>query len=159
MGNHFNLHLIRRGAAVLFLFVLLAGCTARSPSVDEPSTAVTEAAESDSGAVTAVTQEPPVAAVDSENVVPADQSLNNNVVSYESSSPATMESQQSGYDRADVIWIQQRLKDLGYYEGPVDGSVGKATRGAVRDYQRDQDVTADGQPTTELREFMWLNGG
>ena len=147
---------------MLFLFVLLAGCTARSPSVEEPSAAVTEAAESDSGGVAAAAQEPPVAAVDADNVVvdvPADRSMNNNVASSESSAPATMESQQSSYDKADVIWIQQRLKDLGYYDGPVDGSVGKVTRGAVRDYQRDQDVTADGQPTAELREFMWLNGG
>ena len=147
---------------MLFLFVLLAGCTARSPSVEEPSAAVTEAAESDSGVVAAAAQEPPVAAVDAGNVVvdvPADRSMNNNVVSSESSAPAAMESQQSSYDKADVIWIQQRLKDLGYYDGPVDGSVGKVTRGAVRDYQRDQDVTADGQPTAELREFMWLNGG
>ena len=152
---------------MLFLFVLLAGCTARSPSVEESSAAVTEAAESDPGAVAAAAQEPPVAAVDADNIVvdvpadqsPADRSMNNNVASSESSAPATMESQQPSYDKADVIWIQQRLKDLGYYDGPVDGSVGKVTRGAVRDYQRDQDVTADGQPTAELREFMWLNGG
>lgn len=147
---------------MLFLFVLLAGCTARSPSVEEPSAAVTEAAESDSGAVAAAAQERPVAAVDAGNIVvdvPADRSMNNNVASSESSAPAMIESQQPSYDKADVIWIQQRLKDLGYYDGPVDGSVGKATRGAVRDYQRDQDVTADGQPTAELREFMWLNGG
>jgi len=146
---------------VLFLFVLLAGCTARSPSTEEPSAAVTEAVESDSGAVAAATQEPPVAAVEAESVVadvPTDQSINN-VASSDNARPAVSEPQQPSYDNADVIWIQQRLKDLGYYDGPVDGSVGKATRRAVRDYQRDQDVTADGQPTTELREFMWLNGG
>jgi len=63
------------------------------------------------------------------------------------------------YNREDVLWIQQRLQDLGYYSGAIDGSVGQATREAVRAYQRDQDIAADGRPTAELREFMWRNGG
>jgi peptidoglycan hydrolase-like protein with peptidoglycan-binding domain len=67
--------------------------------------------------------------------------------------------QQPEFDHDDVIWIQQRLKDLGYYNGPVDGSVGQVTRGAIKEYQRDQDVTASGVPSAELREFMWRNGG
>jgi len=63
------------------------------------------------------------------------------------------------YNRDDVIWIQQRLLELGYYDRSVDGSVGQATRTAVRAYQRDQDIPADGRPTAELREYMWRNGG
>ena len=57
----------------------------------------------------------------------------------------------------DVVWIQKRLKDLGYYAGPVDGSVGEATRNAIKDYEADQGLTATGNPTRELQEFMWRN--
>ena len=63
------------------------------------------------------------------------------------------------WKRDDVLWIQERLQELGYYEGAVDGAVGPGTRQAIRDYQQDQDVKADGQPTAALREFMWRNGG
>ncbi|MEE4184333.1 MAG: peptidoglycan-binding domain-containing protein [Gammaproteobacteria bacterium] len=63
------------------------------------------------------------------------------------------------WKRDDVLWIQQRLLDLGYYDGAVDGAVGPGTRKAIREYQKDQDVTADGQPSSALREFMWRNGG
>ena len=62
-------------------------------------------------------------------------------------------------NRGDVLWIQQRLQELGYYQGPVDGNAGNATRAAIQGYQRDQGIVADGQPTAELREFMWRNGG
>ena len=63
------------------------------------------------------------------------------------------------YNQEDVVWIQQRLQDLGYYNGDIDGSVGKATRMAIEEYQQEQGVQADGQPTAKLREFMWRNGG
>ena len=63
------------------------------------------------------------------------------------------------YNREDVLWIQQRLQELGYYSGNIDGAVGSATRDAVKAYQRDQDIREDGRPTTQLREFMWRNGG
>jgi ABC-type phosphate/phosphonate transport system substrate-binding protein len=63
------------------------------------------------------------------------------------------------YNSGDVAWIQQRLQDLGYYQGDIDGEVGKATREAIKQYQQDQDVESDGRPTAELREFMWRNGG
>lgn len=62
-------------------------------------------------------------------------------------------------ENGDVVWIQKRLQQLGYYNGPVDGAVGQATRSAVEAYQQDQGLESDGQPTTELREFMWRNGG
>jgi hypothetical protein len=62
-------------------------------------------------------------------------------------------------DRGDILWIQERLKDLGYYEGSIDGSVGGATRRAIEVYQSDQGIEVDGRPSAELREFMWRNGG
>jgi hypothetical protein len=59
----------------------------------------------------------------------------------------------------DVIWIQRRLKDLGYYAGPIDGDAGGATRRAIREYQADQGLAQTGMPTPELQDFMWRNGG
>ena len=59
----------------------------------------------------------------------------------------------------DVVWIQRRLKDLGYYSGPIDGDAGGATRRAIREYQADQGLTTTGIPTPELQDFMWRNGG
>jgi hypothetical protein len=63
------------------------------------------------------------------------------------------------YNRDDIVWIQQRLQELGYYTGAIDGSAGKATRSAIKAYQNDQRIEADGKPTSELRGFMWRNGG
>ncbi len=37
----------------------------------------------------------------------------------------------------DIKELQQRLKDLGYYSGPLDGDFGKLTDLAVRDFQSD----------------------
>jgi peptidoglycan hydrolase-like protein with peptidoglycan-binding domain len=39
--------------------------------------------------------------------------------------------------------LQQRLKDLEYYQGPVDGVYDQELEGAVRTFQRDHDLTAD----------------
>lgn len=63
------------------------------------------------------------------------------------------------YKKDDVVWIQQRLEELGYYTGAIDGSYGKGTREAIKAYQADQELEQDGRPTPELRDFMWRNGG
>ena len=65
----------------------------------------------------------------------------------------------SEYRKDDVIWIQGRLRELGYFDGAVNGAVGEKTNSAVRAYQRDQSIETDGRPTAKLREFMWRNGG
>jgi len=65
----------------------------------------------------------------------------------------------SAYNGDDVLWIQQRLQEQGYYTGDIDGAVGAATRAAIKAYQADQSIPADGNPTSRLREFMWRNGG
>ena len=40
---------------------------------------------------------------------------------------------------------QQALKDKGLYDGPVDGLNGPMTRAAVRKYQQQQNIAADGR--------------
>ena len=43
-----------------------------------------------------------------------------------------------------VKTLQQRLKDLGYYTGSVDGSFGKGTTQAVKEFQQANGLNADG---------------
>jgi hypothetical protein len=45
----------------------------------------------------------------------------------------------------DVAAAQQRLKDRGYYSGPVDGVMGPRTAAALRAYQRDHGLSATGR--------------
>lgn len=45
---------------------------------------------------------------------------------------------------ATVLWIQEALKELDYYDGELSGSYGKLTKEAVRQFQRDHDLSADG---------------
>lgn len=44
----------------------------------------------------------------------------------------------------DVMEIQSLLKKLGYNPGPIDGVFGNRTKEAVQQFQRDNDLTADG---------------
>lgn len=52
-----------------------------------------------------------------------------------------------GHTGADVAEVQVRLKELGYYQGPVDGRFGKGMRAAVLRFQRDRGL----QPTGLVR--------
>ncbi|HTL47371.1 MAG TPA: peptidoglycan-binding domain-containing protein [Verrucomicrobiae bacterium] len=40
--------------------------------------------------------------------------------------------------------IQQALKGAGYYQGTVDGKIGPGTRKAIKAFQKDNGLTADG---------------
>lgn len=40
--------------------------------------------------------------------------------------------------------IQRALKSAGYYQGTIDGKVGSRTRQAIRNFQRDNGLAADG---------------
>lgn len=52
--------------------------------------------------------------------------------------------------RPPVRAIQRRLRALGYRPGPVDGVAGPRTREAIRAYQRDVGLAADGEPNVAL---------
>ncbi|MDY4140633.1 MAG: peptidoglycan-binding protein [Eubacteriales bacterium] len=49
-----------------------------------------------------------------------------------------------GYTGDDVLTVQTRLKELGYYTGILDGSYGTGTIAAVKDFQSKHGLTADG---------------
>ena len=49
-----------------------------------------------------------------------------------------------GYVGDDVKQVQQRLKDLGYYSGSIDGNYGTGSMAAVQAFQRRNGLSADG---------------
>ncbi|TVR99209.1 MAG: lytic murein transglycosylase [Rhodospirillales bacterium] len=56
--------------------------------------------------------------------------------------------------RREVMEIQRRLVDLGYDTGGVDGLVGQNTRSAIRSFQQQAALPADGFPTLDLLERL-----
>lgn len=52
---------------------------------------------------------------------------------------------------ADMAELQRRLTELGYSPGEADGILGPATRGAVREFQRDRGLVPDGYPDEKTR--------
>ena len=122
------------------LMVLVAACSTVSPSMDAEATTTT--------ATTATTATATAATTTAATETVADQNAGEQ---------AEIPTPKIGH--GDIVWIQERLQDLGYYNGPADGAVGKGTQRAIKVYQQDQGLEPDGQLTTELREFMWRNGG
>ena len=53
-----------------------------------------------------------------------------------------------GSEGAEVKQLQQKLKDLGYLSGSVDGKFGVATEAAVIAFQKNNNLTADGKAGT-----------
>ena len=48
--------------------------------------------------------------------------------------------------RQQILALQQMLKEQGYDPGPIDGILGSGTRSAIREYQKDNNLVADGFP-------------
>ena len=55
--------------------------------------------------------------------------------------------------------IQQRLKDLGYYTGTVDGIYGPATTEAVKKFQFDYGLAQTGQVNSTTADYLGINLG
>ena len=49
-----------------------------------------------------------------------------------------------GDENRDVLKLQKALDILGYYDGKLDGKYGAGTKEAVKEYQKDEGLTADG---------------
>jgi membrane-bound lytic murein transglycosylase B len=56
-----------------------------------------------------------------------------------------------------VRQIQAELKKRGYFGSTVDGVFGRTTNGAIMAYQRDNNLSDDGQPSESLLKH--LRGG
>ncbi|HVK90688.1 MAG TPA: lytic murein transglycosylase [Mycoplana sp.] len=53
-------------------------------------------------------------------------------------------------DISEKFELQSRLKELGYYDGEVDGNLGSGSKAAIQAVQSRLGLTADGQPSTNL---------
>lgn len=62
-------------------------------------------------------------------------------------------------NRDQTLELQTLLNGLGYDAGPADGLFGSRTRGAVRGFQADQGLAADGFPTLALLERVRARAG
>ncbi len=58
--------------------------------------------------------------------------------------------------RSQTHRIQKSLKDMGYDPGPVDGIMGKKTRAAIQQFQRDKGLPAHGEPDDATLKAMNL---
>jgi hypothetical protein len=145
MPSHSLVRLLQLSA--LGLMSLVAGCSMFSQSQPPPAdaAAITSAEQKAGEQAEISAPEVPVAEIPAAQIPVAEI-------------PAT-EVPAPKVGHGDVVWIQERLQDLGYYNGSADGAVGQATQSAVEAYQQDQGLATDGQATAELREFMWRNGG
>jgi len=80
--------------------------------------------------------------------------------SYYDDGYAPDEYSQSEYDSASgdssVSQVQAALAREGYYHGAIDGSVGPATRNALRRYQRDRGLEATGRIDRSVIEALRL---
>jgi lytic murein transglycosylase len=60
--------------------------------------------------------------------------------------------QHMGYE--EIVALQQKLADLGYDVGKIDGKIGAGTRAAVKEQQIKLGLPADSYPTAELLERL-----
>lgn len=79
-------------------------------------------------------------------IVSVDNVNNNNITSISQVATSSQNKQ-----------IQQKLKDLGYYFGSVDGIYGNATRNAVVAFQKANGLTADGVAGPKTIAALGLN--
>ena len=64
-----------------------------------------------------------------------------------------------GSSGAAVTEIQTRLKNWGYYDGPVDGVYGSKTESAVKFFQRKNGLSADGQVGDQTLAALGITPG
>ncbi len=65
----------------------------------------------------------------------------------------------AGISRDQVRSTQQNLADRGYDPGPVDGMWGSRTSAALRNFERDQNLQADGRPDPQSLAALGVETG
>lgn len=65
-----------------------------------------------------------------------------------------LSAQQTMVPDATALAVQEGLTALGYDPGPTDGKPGPATKRAIEQYQRDNQLPVDGVATRELAEHI-----
>ena len=56
-----------------------------------------------------------------------------------------------------MYWLQRKLADLGYYQGAVTGEYWSGTADAVKTYQKDQGLKADGIAVKKTLEALYAD--
>jgi peptidoglycan hydrolase-like protein with peptidoglycan-binding domain len=56
-----------------------------------------------------------------------------------------------------VAQVQDRLADLGYYDGVIDGIMGPQTRAAINAYESTHSLVVDGMISSQLLDRMGLS--
>ena len=72
-----------------------------------------------------------------------------------STSTTKPETLELGSEGAEVKKLQQKLKDLGYLSGSVDGKFGAATEAAVIAFQKNNNLTADGKAGSATQNKLY----
>ena len=73
-----------------------------------------------------------------------------------SQGPDSAQSEYDGNPDSSVSQVQEALARAGYYHGAVDGSVGPATRNALRQYQRSHGLDVTGRVDRGVIEKRWV---
>lgn len=61
----------------------------------------------------------------------------------------------SGAEGYDVFWLQSKLKEMGYYHGTVTGTYLEGTKAAVRAFQRDFKLNANGNADKKTLQALY----
>lgn len=85
---------------------------------------------------------------------PAPNTIRENVYAVATPEPAL----HNGSQGEKVIKLQERLLQLGYYEGEVDGQFGPGTREAVVAFQERNGLDADGYAGEETQRVLYGDG-
>ena len=71
--------------------------------------------------------------------------------------PLPMRSLSRGSKGEDVYWLQMKLKEMGYYNGTVTGGYYGGTQKAVKAYQKDNGLTADGVAGVKTQSHLYAD--
>lgn len=85
----------------------------------------------------------------------SDSSSGSSSSSSSSSSGSLTRTLRKGYTGDDVRTVQQKLKELGYYTGSVDGVYGSGSIAAVKAFQKNNGLTADGLAGTRTFQVLF----
>jgi len=58
-----------------------------------------------------------------------------------------------------VSAVQSQLAKLGYYHGPIDGTLGDQTEDALARYEEDHDLSVTGTPTAAALQSLGVAQG
>lgn len=82
------------------------------------------------------------------NQVSAESNMNKGIVVNQEAAPlveASVVSESVFSDTPDVFMIQKALKNLGLYEGAIDGKMGPKTKVAIKEFQGQNNLGVDGR--------------